>query len=72
MKNVFIGTSLVMQWLGLHNYTAGTEGSVSAQGTKMLQAVMGGQKKALTVVCDQSVWKLQGCTEHSTWGFPPR
>ena len=45
MKNVFIGTSLVTQWLGLHIYTAGTEGSVLAQGTKMLQAVLGGQKK---------------------------
>ena len=46
MKNVFIGNSLVTQWLGLHIYTAGTEGSVLAQGTKMLQAVLGGQKKS--------------------------
>ena len=45
IKNVFIGTSLVIQWLRLHTYTAGTESSMPARGTKTLQAVMGGQKK---------------------------
>ena len=36
--------SLVVQWLGLHAFTAEGEGSIPGQGTKILQAMQCGQK----------------------------
>ena len=33
------GTSLVVQWLGLHAFTAGNSGSTPGQGTKILYTV---------------------------------
>ena len=40
-----IGTSLVIQWLGLHAFTAGGTGSIPGWGTKILQTTWCGQKK---------------------------
>ena len=36
---------LVVQWLGLHTFTARGPGSISDQGTKILQVAWCGQKK---------------------------
>ena len=38
MKTQFIGTSLEVQWLGLHGSLSGGMGSVSGQGIKIPQA----------------------------------
>ena len=38
------GNSLVVQWLGLHAFTAVCLGSVSDRGTKIPQAMWCGQK----------------------------
>ena len=38
------GTSLAVQWLGLHASTAGGTGLIPGQGTKIPQAVQRGQK----------------------------
>ena len=40
-----VGTSLAVQWLGLHASTAGGMGSIPGRGTKILQAVGRRQKK---------------------------
>ena len=40
-----IGNSLVVQWLGLHAFTAEDLGSIPGWGTKIPQAVQNGQKK---------------------------
>ena len=34
-----MGNSLVVQWLGLHTFTAEGPGSIPDQGTKILQAM---------------------------------
>ena len=39
------GNSLVVQWLGLHAFTAEVAGSIPGQGTKIPQAARRGQKK---------------------------
>ena len=44
-KILLKGTSLVVQWLGLHVSTAGSMGSTPGWGTKILQAMWHGQKK---------------------------
>ena len=41
----YLGTSLVVQWLGLHASTAGDTGLIPGQGTKILHAVWDSQKK---------------------------
>ena len=41
-KNTFLGS---LFWLGLHASTAEGKGSVSSQGTKILQALQHGQRK---------------------------
>ena len=40
-----IGTSLVVQWLRLHAFTAEGLGSIPDRGAKILHAVQGSQKK---------------------------
>ena len=40
-----LGNSLVVQWLGLHAFTAEDPGSIPGQGTKIPQAASHGQKK---------------------------
>ena len=42
---IFSGTSLVVQWLGLHASTSGGTDSIPGWGTKILSAVQCGQKK---------------------------
>ena len=42
-KNYFLGTSLVVQWLGLCASTAGDMGSIPGRGTKIPQAMWHGQ-----------------------------
>ena len=44
-KQWFTGTSLTVQWLGLHVSTAGIIGSIPGQGTKIPQAAQCHQKK---------------------------
>ena len=39
-----LGNSLVVQWLGLHAFTAEDLGSIPGQGTKIPQAMQCGQK----------------------------
>ena len=39
------GTCLVVQWLGLHGFSAMGPGSIPGWGTKIPQAVWQGQKK---------------------------
>ena len=39
------GSSLGVQWLGLHAFTAEGLGSIPGQGTKILQATLCNQKK---------------------------
>ena len=39
-----LGTSLVVQWLRFHVSTAGGEGSIPGQGTKILHAIQCGPK----------------------------
>ena len=39
-----MGTSVVVQWLGLLTFTAGGPGSTPAQGTKILHAAMHSQQ----------------------------
>ena len=41
----FIGTSLAVQWLGLHTSTAGGMGLIPGQGTKIPQAAQPKKKK---------------------------
>ena len=43
-RNAFDGTSLLVQWLGLHASTAGGMGSIPGWGTKVPCAVWHGQK----------------------------
>ena len=43
-KKVFLGNSLVVQWLGLGAFTAGGLGSIPGQETKMPQDVQHDQK----------------------------
>ena len=45
IKNLDLGTSLVVQWLGLGAFTAMAPGSIPGRGTKILQAARHGQKK---------------------------
>ena len=40
-----VGTSLVVQWLGLHAFTAKHEGSIPGRGIRILQAAQRSQKK---------------------------
>ena len=35
IKTVILGTSLVVQWLRFHTFTAGDLGSIPGQGTKI-------------------------------------
>ena len=42
---LIIGTSLVVQWLGLHTSNAGGVGLIPGHGTKIQHAVWCGQKK---------------------------
>ena len=44
-KDVFSGTSLLVQWLGLWASTAGGPDSTPGQGTKIAQAMQYGKKK---------------------------
>ena len=44
-KSDFLGTYLVVQWLGLHAFTAKGAGSLPGQGTKITQDVWHSQKK---------------------------
>ena len=39
-----MGTSLVIQWLGLHAFTAQGPGSIPGRGTKIPHATRRGQK----------------------------
>ena len=41
----FAGTSLIVQWLDLHNFTAKGMGSIPGFGTKILKATLHDQKK---------------------------
>ena len=41
------GTSLGVQWLGLHASTAGGTGSIPGRGTEILQAMLYGEKKRM-------------------------
>ena len=42
---IILGNSLVVQWLGLCIFTAGSVGSTPGRRTKILQANQSGQKK---------------------------
>ena len=44
LENYRLGTSLEVQWLGLHASNAGGMGSIPGQGTKTLHAARHGQK----------------------------
>ena len=44
-KMFFSGTSLVVQWLRLHIFTAGSTGSIPGGRTKIPHATRHGQKK---------------------------
>ena len=44
-KSDFMGTSLVVQWLKLHDFNAGDMGSIPGWETKIPHAVRHGQKK---------------------------
>ena len=44
-KKVYIGTSLAVQWLGLHASSAWGTGSIPGRGTEILQAIQRSQKK---------------------------
>ena len=50
-NNSFFGNSLVVQWLGLHAFTAEGLGSIPCWGTKIPQAVWCSQKKKRIYVC---------------------
>ena len=45
LKKLLRGTSLAVQWLGLHASTAGGSGSIPGRGTKILHAAQHSQKK---------------------------
>ena len=47
LKLFHVGNSLVVQWLGLHAFTAKGEGAIPGRGTKILQTTQGGQKKKI-------------------------
>ena len=47
-----LGNSLVVQWLGLHIFTASGLGSIPGQGTKIPQAASHGQKKKTNKIPD--------------------
>ena len=44
-KSYCIGSSLPVQWLGLHTFTPEGLGSIPGRGTSILQAKQHGQKK---------------------------
>ena len=44
LKMGTFGDSLMVQWLGLHSFTAEGTGSIPGRGTKILQAAQRGQK----------------------------
>ena len=46
-KKVVIGNSLVVQWLGLHAFTAEGLSLIPGQGTKIPQASPHGQEKEI-------------------------
>ena len=45
-----IGTSLAVQWLGVHAFTAGGPGSIPGQETKIQHATQQGQEKKNPVI----------------------
>ena len=49
--SVVLGSSLVVQWLGLSAFTAVGLGSTPGQGTKIRQAAQHSQKKKKKTVC---------------------
>ena len=48
VKNMSMGTSLVVQWLRLHASTAGDTGSIPGGGTKILHAAQCGKTNKQT------------------------
>ena len=44
---MYFGNALVIQWLGLHDFTVMGPGSRHGQGTKIAQAVWRSQKKLI-------------------------
>ena len=56
-----VGNSLVVQWLGLHAFTAKGAGSIPGRGTKIPQAAQNGQKKKFKLcILSNSLLKI-GC-----------
>ena len=49
-KNIHLGNSLAVQWLGLCTFTAEGLGSIPGPGTRILQAVQHGTKKKKKVI----------------------
>ena len=49
MKSFKLGTSLVVQWLGVQAYTAGGSSLIPGQGTKIPHAAWRGQIKRRTL-----------------------
>ena len=52
----FAGTSLIVQWLDLHNFTAKGMGSIPGFGTKILKATLHDQRKKR--ICNS--WEVEG------------
>ena len=50
LLGMLLGTSLVVQWLGFHAFTAGDTGSIPGQAAKILQATQPKKKKTLFCV----------------------
>ena len=48
-RQIRVGNSLAVQWLGLGAFTAGAQGSIPGQGSKILQAERRGRKKKIRV-----------------------
>ena len=63
IKLMGCGTSLAVQWLGLHALTAKGPSSILDWGTKISQAMLHGQKKTnyITMYLEVQLWdKLRG------------
>ena len=64
IKDIKIGNSLAVQWLGLRTFTAGVQGSIPGRGTKIPHAAQCGKTNKQTKNLSIKVASLENATKH--------
>ena len=57
----------MVQWLGLHTFTAEGLGSVPGRRTKTLQVRGAAKKKKIALFTIAKIWKLPKCPSRDGW-----